>query len=302
MKKGYILLLLLALLLSACVPNQISTGSTTDTTFAEPTVVQTCDHSQWEESIVQLEDYGYCVGTLLMEQCVDCGQSRYWEFMGQSCEFDVYAMGEKRTDGDGNTYYVSDSACPICGFRICVEWGTAWASVCERQMYETGYIYLNPEAPIEYDFSTTYRNHEYRESFTLTGQTCLEGWISTFTCAICGDSYDESGSDHRYGWLELDMTAYGFCGGTVEKYGCQVCGEAEDAWFSNLTCPFALAEVNDQGYEVYLCPDCGGSYWLYNAEITDDGRYEFHWSKILFSPAGEEIFREEIRDVIDGGE
>ena len=106
--------------------------------------------------------------------------------------------------------------------------------------------------------------HDY-ESVITREPTCKKTGIETFTCTVCGDSYDE----------EIPKTDHVYDGGTATEptctkagkvtYTCTVCGhtqteEGEPALGHSYTVEETKATCEKAGEIVYTCTRCGDKY------------------------------------------
>ena len=106
--------------------------------------------------------------------------------------------------------------------------------------------------------------HDY-ESVITREPTCKKTGIETFTCTVCGDSYDE----------EIPKTDHEYDGGTATEptctkagkvtYTCTVCGhtqteEGEPALGHSYTVEETKATCEKAGEIVYTCTRCGDKY------------------------------------------
>lgn len=106
--------------------------------------------------------------------------------------------------------------------------------------------------------------HDY-ESVITREPTCEKTGIETFTCSVCGDTYDEEipKTDHEYdGGKATDPTCTK--AGKV-TYTCTVCGhteteEGEPALGHSYTVKETKATCEKAGEIVYTCTRCGDKY------------------------------------------
>ncbi|MBQ2384452.1 MAG: starch-binding protein, partial [Oscillospiraceae bacterium] len=105
--------------------------------------------------------------------------------------------------------------------------------------------------------------HDYRSE--VTAPTCTEPGYTTYTCALCGDSYVSD---------ETEATGHSFVDGK-----CEHCGEADPdhcahEYESEVTAP----TCTEPGYTTYTCALCGDSYVSDETEATGhsfaDGKCE----------------------------
>lgn len=140
--------------------------------------------------------------------------------------------------------------------------------------------------------------HKYVYDYDFNGLTCREGYHVTVTCENC-DYHEEYERDYcRKEYTHIDLSEYGFCGGYLEFYECEICGNCENILFAAYNCRFTSTTediVDEKGNvigesETRVCSECGfkcvENYWT---EYTDICEFIVHYECEIYGANGELI-------------
>jgi len=129
------------------------------------------------------------------------------------------------------------------------------------------YVVTNTVAGLTYTFRVGEEETGHVCVYTAVtlDPTCTEGGYTTYTCPVCGDSYDDDFTEalgHSYVGETLDPTC---TEGGYTTYTCSVCGDSYDDDFTEALGHSYVGETIDPtctegGYTTYTCSVCGDSY------------------------------------------
>ena len=192
-----------------------------------------------KRDVIDLSKYGACGGSIIVDKCVNCGEITDIDDLDADCniDFDLEPEAEQITDENGIIHYVQKLECPDCGLIAIVDSWTEEISVCETKQHMQMSLSCKETTIAElYDY---YYNemHEYEYSYEFDGVSCEDGVTIYYSCRICGDSYSYSTTSHSGSeTVDIDLSEYGACGGTVTADCCTVCGYAVYVLDMDISC------------------------------------------------------------------
>jgi hypothetical protein len=74
---------------------------------------------------------------------------------------------------------------------------------------------IGDELILEKEYEVAKTQHDYIASFEMYGETCYDGYLVTYTCSDCGDSYEygESFYHNTYRVYTINTEELGCCEG-----------------------------------------------------------------------------------------
>ncbi len=206
-----------------------------------------------------------CGGRVEISKCIGCGK------VGDVYENYYCRLAFVETTEDGYTVY----ACKNCGATsIYKETATEKDENCAYTKTHYRAFYFNETLVLEYSYDRYYTEHEYAETLTLEGDSCLDGVIVLRTCQDCGYNYTERYQYHY----------------TTEVYN--VSSEETDFcehhYFSVSACPCgAESNVNCSDYYGanvdYACESCSFRVVILMEETVDGCHYTHTRTSALYS-------------------
>lgn len=188
-----------------------------------------CDHTAAIDVIVDLADYGACGGIVTGKTC-ECGAVTIVDLESLNklkCKFESldHQLGEP--DGNTQTMYIK-TRCLVCGLVA--------------ETYVTGTL---DGCTVEMDYTI---------NITVGSTEVIKGW----KCV-------ETQTSHQMQNLEvIDLSQYTSCGGTVEAWVCNECGEILSVNDIDLNCKgeFTKSEITDDYGNLHYvmtmtCTECG---------------------------------------------
>ncbi|MBQ3215621.1 MAG: hypothetical protein IJB11_05850, partial [Oscillospiraceae bacterium] len=121
------------------------------------------------------------------------------------------------------------------------EWSDECVEPAEGRQVEEQTLYRYATGPLGHSYTAV-----------VTAPTCTEDGYTTYTCAICGDSYvaDEVAA-LGHSWVEGTCTEAGYC---------ERCGATGETLSHNYTAEVTAPTCTEAGYTTYTCSACGDSY------------------------------------------
>ncbi len=195
----------------------------------------TCDHSVLHEEIIDLAAHGACKGYMYYNTC-DCGEVVLFDLssdMNFTCDFSSYEETESE-DEYGNEVYNFFASCANCGLEF------------------TAVEHYGSIGCVEFDRATV--------SLDKNGKSLIKDAL-----------WEETEIDHEGDEpVNVDVSQFGACGGTIKVWNCIHCGENCDIEIESdqLLCPidfesdtipeeFVDAQGNTHVRYTLTCPDCG---------------------------------------------
>ncbi len=113
------------------------------------------------------------------------------------------------------------------------------------------------------DVLTERLGHHYETE--ITKPTCTEGGHTTYTCTVCGDTYDDDETEALGHSYETEVTKPTCTEGGYTTYTCTVCGDTYDGGKTEALGHSYETEVTkptctEDGYTTYTCTACGDTY------------------------------------------
>ncbi len=226
-------------------------------------------HEDTKQTTIDLSEYDACGGLLYVSKCEDCGEIT--EIYNYEVDCDVNLkdppIPEEITDENGVVHYVSKVECPDCGLQLVVDNWTEELSVCETIMHMTITVSCGDTIIVSLEEEHHNDRHEYEYTYETQGETCDDGVKIIAHCDLCGDEYSYINYGHEKGGssVEIDLSEYSSCGGTIHANCCLVCGCIIDVNDMDIHCDIEDGTmeqiVDENGVTHYIttstCPDCG---------------------------------------------
>lgn len=176
-----------------------------------------------------------------------------------------YTMSNWSYDYASRTYFITLED----GTTVTVQFGDDCMTITNNNVTNS-YQYVIKNTPSTPDTPTTCK-HDWQETID-TAPTCLEGGHASYTCSLCGETYEQNLAAKGHSWTVAEHvnTVYN-ADGTVETQGhtlyeCSVCGEQ---WYTDTGAP---------------PPDVSGSStiiaWLTNFQTWLDGKFGLFVDKL----------------------
>ncbi len=262
----------------------------TCTICGEKSSYTTYGHYSFYNKEVNIE--GFCGLTVTERYCTVCDNYIEVYFESSDCNFKRSGYTE-----EGNPIYT----CETCGGSYYECRVTSEKDVNNNCEYTvTDYLVLLKDGEEVYRGvvnEDTGSDHNYiYEVSGGEGEACEDcGYIVTRTCADCGYSYsDHEYYSHYYVRIESDLKDKGFCGVYLREYKCVRCEKEGWSNFGYGDCDFSRSGETEEGYSIYTCKTCGGSYYRYTVTSEKDvNNYceyteTYYW---VFLKDGEEVYR-----------
>ncbi len=210
---------------------------------------------------VDLKDYGLC-GEKLEQVFCNCGQVSRTSWNGES---DCNWLDEVRQDYENG--YTVTVTCMTCGaqkVQTCTYGQEYIDIICRRDTtYRTSYLVDGKEV-----FS--FENHGYDQaceetlSYKLLGTTCEDGLLIKYSCAKCGNSWENT-TDYHQTLLrtEYDLSGYGICAVKAVQMTCP-CPQKHQSYtveYPNGSCEEIYYHDRETGELLYSqCRSCKAIY------------------------------------------
>lgn len=193
---------------------------------------------------------GFCTDTLVIYEC-PCGRTTEYGLEGEN--YHNFNYGPV-VNG------VETAVCQKCGYTMTRTYTYGEKDANCELLYSVDLVFTDDAG---HRFATTYQytrtQHDIENVVDLKGDSCEDGVTITQSCKDC--DYTETWTNNYHNTLladSLDLSAYGFCGGTLTVYTCP-CGE-ESNMNGMYNCSWETLDYQytDQG-EIYLerCSICG---------------------------------------------
>ncbi len=255
------------------------------------------EHTSFLSEEIDPAEVGACEGRITVYSC-PCGEYKRLE-TDMSCSFDYNY--DDFTDENKVYHEITTSTCADCGL-VYVRDTTSIRELEECLRVEYTYFSMtlgDNEIFLPFTSRTAVRKeHEIQTSFTLNGDTCLEGYRMTRTCQYCDYCWEDEGYDHySYNITSLSLGELGYCGGSLELQSC-ACGENVYVYWY-LECEYEsnnYEETDENGVtynvnEAY-CNECGIKVIRRSYTVTD---VCYDYARELFSALhGEEVLIPEV--------
>lgn len=216
-----------------------------------------------EKEKLDTSGIGSCSNSIVLMTC-PCGAETSWRYddFGEEDHEWEYSYDEQTG--------MDREICAKCGFYTVSEQEQVDPADKDencRVDYKVSVTYTNGTDSVEFDYNDYRYYHDMQYEFELKGDSCTDGVTITQTCADCALSYVDTTKDHRHFNLKtLDLSAYGYCGETVELYGC-ACGQEVE--MHDYYCEWEQ-RAGDEGYAEYTCRICGITKSVRWTEIESD--------------------------------
>lgn len=194
-----------------------------------------CDHTRLHREIIDLGDYGACLGILAYYTC-ECGEVKNFDIelvsiYGMNCSFDS-GRNNEYVDENGNECEVAVMVCSACGLELTITTVTG-RDGCT--MFMDGIINVKIGDTVIIDSTVHIAREEDHEN--LTEET-------------------------------VNLADYGYCGGTMTFDKCLDCGKLVQPVDTDILCDIDLEsdpgteEIVDENGNVHyvqrvVCSDCG---------------------------------------------
>lgn len=208
---------------------------------------------------------GMCAEKLVQQSCL-CGQSECWHSLEgqQTCNWEFVEVGENT-----ETY-----RCSQCGtIRIDTISKEAGENPCATVVViQTSYLDKAGNVIATGVDNRIYTQHQMEYTFTLHGESCLDGFDAIGVCSVCGetDTYSEQGHI-GYEKQRIDLSEYNSCASSIVVYECP-CGE--DVWTrirnESGVCDTTLTPLADGSGYVEACTQCGLTITTANEERSKE--------------------------------
>ena len=194
----------------------------------------------------------------------------------------TYTMSNWSYDYASRTYFITLED----GTTVTVQFGDDCMTITKNDVTNSyKYVIKNNSTPD----TPTGCKHDWQETID-TAPTCLEGGHASYTCSLCGETYEQNLAAKGHNWKvkEHVNTVYN-ADGTVETQGhtlyeCSVCGEQ---WYTDTGAP---------------PPDVSGSNtiiaWLTNFQTWLDGKFELFVDKLQIVVDNSETNIENVTNVV----
>ncbi len=212
---------------------------------------------QYEYIEYDLAELGVpCGGYVELYQCIGCGNVNH-AYNNYGCYFEQTDMSE-----DGYAIYT----CPDCGTVRYNRTVTGDRdSNCSYVVTREYILYVDGEVVFEYSYNRTYAEHDYKQTFTMDGESCTDGLTITHTCVNCGDIQRESVSYHYQTEVyNINSSDNDFCDHHEFHVTACPCGEESSVYH----------DFYDGDNIDYTCEDCSFRLTITNS-VERDGCYQF---------------------------
>lgn len=146
-----------------------------------------------------------------------------------------YTMSNWSYDYQSRTYFVTLED----GTTITVQFGDDCLTITNNNVENSYQYVINNNTPSPNPETPSTCKHNWTETIDVA-PTCLEGGHANFTCALCGETYEQilSAKGHNWTVKEHVNTVYGENGVIVTQghtlYECSACGEQ---WYTETAAP-----------------------------------------------------------------
>ncbi len=217
-------------------------------------------------SVTDLTKYGCCGGVAETNSCSICGEG-YISFNYGECEFEYSCTNE--TDENGILHTVNTQTCTKCGLKYISDEYLDKKVGCVKYCKAKRSIYVGDTLIAEGTDNWSYDSHNCR--YEITSGECGGEHTYIEVCSDCGYASDEYMADghHCNEAIVTELSQYGACGGNVEIYICEACGETSDIYLNTSECLCNLeykhseetdADGNLHDISAYVCGQCGFTY------------------------------------------
>ncbi len=257
--------------------------------YRETHTANSCEYS---EKRIDLSAQGACAGTTAtVYGCEHCGE--VWEsYIRLGCAFNDDATHEDVLDEDGNVVGEAYAhTCSNCGLVYVEKYWTEPTGTCTYKSHYDTYAYLNDLLVYSNEEYSSGANHDYECTYELEGETCEDGYTVIMTCTVCNEVHTDYGWGHATEEKMTDLSALGFCDGTVLYENiCAVCDAVVNHDFA-YSCCWSLSDTMDDGRAYIKCENCGGGL-INNVSHSDkdENCYYYETNHMVFIVNGEEIF------------
>ena len=145
-----------------------------------------------------------------------------------------YTMSNWSYDYASRTYFITLED----GTTVTVQFGDDCMTITKNDVTNSYQYVIKNNGGSDPDTPTTCK-HDWQETID-TAPTCLEGGHASYTCSLCGETYEQilSAKGHNWTVAEHVNTVYGENGEVVTQghtlYQCSVCGEQ---WYTDTGAP-----------------------------------------------------------------
>ncbi len=208
------------------------------------------NHMAIHEEKIDTTGTGFCSEAIVLNRC-NCGEFASYYFEGDDYEggHSWNYQGEK----DNSRSWI----CNTCGYTHTEQWTKGEKDeYCER--YVTSQHTFADEAGHSFRFETkdTESDHNLKTEVELLGTSCEDGVTEYERCQDCDYENEWTYQWHNTRPVEsYDLSAYGFCGGTISLYRC-ACGQEDYRQISQNSCHWIPA-CGDENFTEYYCEVCG---------------------------------------------
>ena len=195
---------------------------------------------------------------------------------------------------DGITFTVETTACGECGTEQIVKKGERLEG-CDLYSYEQIVFILNGEAVYDSGICTEsiYTDHDTEKRTIALGPSCdLDGVLIKRSCGCGYISYETKRYHDRIAIEEIDITAYGACGGKIVVSQCPCDEKISYAYYSGNGCSFEdeEAETEDGRVITSVCCECGFTVITKEASTVENCE-RIGKEEIIYTKDGEVIYR-----------
>mgnify|MGYP003291312626 CR=1 FL=1 len=232
------------------------------------------DHNTINKDYLDLDSLGACYGHYYFNSCA-CGENH--NVYINSC-YDSYE-NTSEYDENGNLVNIHTRSCSTCGLSYVRSYYTVRdRDNCKLHYYYTVTIMIGDELILEKEYEVAKTQHDYLASFEMYGETCYDGYLVTYTCSDCGDSYEygESFYHNTYRVYTINTEELGCCEGHSLYVEACPCGYYFNYYYDGL-------HNNAEDPERYYCDDCDLAFrYTYNNVYEGCSRSENKSISITF--------------------
>ncbi len=235
---------------------------------------------------IDLSEYTSCGGTVVYYGCNVCGDISSLSHIDLRCDMEQTEYINSYDDyGRLISEYYRD-VCKDCGLVCEYYYKLTHLEECAYGAFETYELYMGDECIFENtdEYGVVLHTAEY--TYEMIGATCTEGVRIYSECTVCGEASNWTEYDHvdlEYE-VDIDLSEYTSCGGSINVDRCTVCGEIIRMNSDDLNC-----NMKEEYYENILdeyenvvgfvatdvCTDCGLEYTITRVNTAlGDCRFE----------------------------
>lgn len=145
--------------------------------------------------------------------------------------------------------------------------------------------------------------HSYETTYKFLGndKDCLGGVEITETCTLCGEKRSHTTNGHTVNY-STEVNIEGFCGLTVAEWHCTVCDNYTEVSIETYDCDFSRSGETEEGYSIYTCKTCDGSYYQCRItgekDVNNNCKYTVT-DYVVFLKDGKEVYRGVVNEYTD---